>query len=166
MEQQPYPGLEIEADLRQQRRDWVVERFSWLFLALLLIGIACGLFGRGGPLSERKLVSGDGRFQMQYERFIRYHSPDVLRMAIDVSAPSVRVRFDSGYVRHIRIERIAPQPDREISEDGAVIYIFEARPQTSMHATFYYAPEKFGRLDGWVSVNEGSRHSFSQFVYP
>lgn len=166
MEDQQYPGLEIEADIRQQRRDWVIERFSWIFLTLLLIAIAGGLFGRGGPLSERRLVSGDGRFQMEYERFIRYHSPDALRMAINVSAPSVRVRFESNYVRHIQIERISPQPQREISEDGAIVYIFETHPQTSIHATFYFAPDKFGRLDGWVSVNEGPRHSFSQFVYP
>lgn len=152
--------------MRQQRRDWVIERISWGFLTLLLIGIACGLFGRGGPLSDRELVSPGGIFRIEYERFIRYHSPDALRMAINVSAPSVRVRFDSGYIRQIQVEKITPQPEREISEDGAIVYVFETNPQTSMHATFYYTPEEFGRLDGWVSVNDGPRLPFSQFVYP
>lgn len=166
MERDQYPGLEIDVDTRQQRRDWVIERLSWIVLTLLLIGIACGLFGRGGPLSTRTLVSTESGVEMQYERFIRYHSPDVLRMAINVVAPPVRLKIDNAYLRHIQIDNIAPRPAQEISEDGAVTYVFEARPQSSMQVTFYFSPEKFGHLDGWLSVNDGPRYAFSQFVYP
>ena len=166
MEQEHIAGLEIDADDRQQRRDWVVERLSWIVLALLLIGVACGLFGRGGPLSTRTLVSADSGVRMQYERFVRHHSPDALHLAINASAPFVRLRIGSDYLRHIQIDNITPRPYREISEDGAVTYLFEARPQSSILVTFHFAPGKYGHLDGWLSVNDGPRLAFSQFVYP
>lgn len=166
MDQQRYSDLEMDADVRQQRREWVMERFAWAVLTLLLIGVAFGLFGRGGPLSERALVSGDGRFRMEYDRFVRYHSPDQLQITLTASAHFVRVRLDSGYLRHIQVERITPRPDRETSEDGAVVYRFEVSPQTAMRATFYFTPETLGRLDGWVAIDDGVRYPFSQFVYP
>lgn len=166
MQQDQYPGLEIEADSHQQRREWVMERIAWVVLTLLLLAIACGLFGRGGPLSSREIVSADGRIRMQYERFIRYHSHDALRLILHVTTPSVGVKFGSDYIRNVQMDEITPRPHREVSEDGAVTYLFESSPQASMHVTFHFAPEKFGQLDGWLSVNDGPRHDFSQFVYP
>lgn len=166
MDKEKHPELEIDADLRQQRYEWVMERIAWAVMTVLLLGIACGLFGRGGPLSTRDAASPDGLVRIEYERFVRYHSPDELRLKINADSDVVRVEFSGEYIQHIQIDRITPQPERELSENGDVTFVFGSRPGTQVHAVFAFTPQKLGGLDGWASVSNGVRLPFSQFVYP
>ena len=84
-------GLEIDVDLEQESREWIVQRIAWLVLTALLAAVALGLFGRGGPLSTSQVRSADGATQVDYQRFIRNHSADTLRISALARDDSVRV---------------------------------------------------------------------------
>lgn len=159
-------GLQIDDDPQQQRREWLVERVAWLALTALLLAIALGLFGRGGPLSQSIAKSADGSVQVEYDRFVRHHSPDALRVAFHASSGTASIRLDARYADRIEIEDITPQPEREIAEEGAVTYVFNTQPGTKVTATFRFSPEKYGPLEGWVAVSQGPRIPFAQFVFP
>ena len=51
--------LEIDQDLRFQKREWAFERASWVVMALVVLAGLLGLLGRG-PMSDQTAVSGDG----------------------------------------------------------------------------------------------------------
>jgi hypothetical protein len=165
MEPEQYPGLEMDADHRQQRREWLLQRITPLFLLALLALIALGLFGRGGPISKVEASAYDGSFRIEYDRFVRHHSPDMLRVNMQALSSTVSVKLDSEYLKQVEIERITPQPERVISEDGAVIFVFNARAAAHIYVTFHFVPETIGRLKGWVTVDDKPRRSFDQFVY-
>ena len=166
MDRRYEPALEIDNDFRQQSREWIMQRVAWVLLTALLIAIAFGLFGRGGPLSKTTQMSENDLSRVEYERFLRYHSPDELRLIVKPKSDNVRVRIDSEYVRHLQIERITPQPEREIGGDGDVTYVFNMKPDADVPITFHFSPQKYGRLEGWIAVDDGTQMPFKQFVYP
>jgi len=167
MEGKTQRSIEMDDDPRQQEIEWLVQRVAWALLTALLIAVALGLFGRGGPMSKVEARSEDGMFSIEYDRFLRHHSPDVLRVTVrKAGAPLVRIRMDSIYARDIHIERITPDPEREIGADGTVTYVFRTRPDAELEASFHFTPEKHGKLEGWIALDDGARHSLTQFIYP
>ncbi|SNS86982.1 hypothetical protein SAMN06265795_10844 [Noviherbaspirillum humi] len=161
-----FPGLELEVDPRQQRLEGVVERVAWVVLAAFLMAIAFGLFGRGGPLSDSEAVSADRDIGIEYQRFVRHHTSDTLRIRVDAKADTVRLKVSADYLRRIQIEQVTPPPQRVVMEKGALVYEFNARPGSIHDITFDFMPEGIGSLPGWIALEGRSRLSFEQFVYP
>ncbi|HEV2609066.1 MAG TPA: hypothetical protein VGU61_02265 [Noviherbaspirillum sp.] len=166
MEQQHFPGLQIDSDMRQQNREWVIQRIAWVLLAVLLLAILLGLFGRGGPLSTISEKSADGMLRLDYERFVRNHTPDKLQLAVKARSESMQVKISSEYVRKIRIEDITPTPVRSSSGQDGIVLVFDTRPSEMMEAAIHFSPEGIGKLEGWIAVDGRQPHHFNQFIYP
>jgi hypothetical protein len=150
----------------QNELEWHVQRVAAVVLLALLVAIALGLFGRGGPLSTVALGS-DERLQVEYERFLRYHSPDQLRL--QAQAPAVgtlRLIMAGDYVRDLKIERITPRPLQELVLDGDLVLTFDVAHGQPLHATIHFTPQSYGPLRGWLAVADGPRLPLSHFVYP
>lgn len=166
MEPEQYRALEIDADHRQQRREWATQRFAKVGLLALLIAIGLGLFGRGGPISAVEKSAGGGAARLEYQRFVRHHSPDRLELSAQARSTIVRVSIASAYLKQVQLEHITPPPERVVSADGAVEYRFNTVPDARLHATFHFAPDYVGPLRGWIAVDGQGRLAIDQFVYP
>lgn len=160
-----YPGFEIGEDMRQQHREWRMQRVAWVLLYALLLCIMLGLLGKGA-LSEATLGEPGAPLQTEYQRFLRHRSPDTLRLRITPTSGQVRVLLDSDYAGHVEIKRVAPEPERVIAGADAITFVFNARATEPMTVTFEIQPEEVGSLHGWVGLQGQERHAFSQFVYP
>jgi hypothetical protein len=165
MEHSQYPGLEIDADLRQQRREWAIQRIAWTLLYTLLLGIILGLLGRG-PLSSTVVASKDGGLRLEYERFLRHRSNAVLHITLRAASDKVQLKLDSAYLQRIDLEQVTPDPERVIAGSDSVTFVFNTRPGASVQATVEYFPQHVGMLHGWIGVDDGPMQAFSQFVYP
>lgn len=152
--------------VRRQEREWLLQRIAWWLLLALLGAIGMGLFGRGGPLSALRLGSRDGALVVELDRFIRYHSPDSLTVIVMAHTDKTPVRLDASYLGRIQIEHITPQPARAIGGGAAVTYVFDTLPGERLTATFHFSADKYGRMEGWVESEDGSRVDFRQFAYP
>jgi hypothetical protein len=159
-----YPGLEINEDLRHERREWGVQRVAWILLYLLLAAIALGLFGNG-PLSKTVIGTDDAPL-LEYERFMRHRSPDTLRVTAVPSGGKVTVALGRRYLQRIAIQQIEPVPERVVAGVDATQFIFSAVSTQAVEVLFEIRPDRVGSADGWIAVNGGERHRFSQFVYP
>jgi hypothetical protein len=151
MEHPQYPGLQISENMREQKREWRVQRIAWAILYPLLFAIIIGLFGKG-PISSAQLETASGAVHLKYERFLRYNAPDTLELTVQATSETVRVMLDNQYARKIQIEKITPTPTRVISGADTMIFVFSSRASTPMRAEFYFQPEKIGFLDGWIAV--------------
>lgn len=165
-----HPGLEIDDDMRFQRRAWVVQRFGAGVLALLLAGAAAGVFG-GGALSRETVRSGDGRLEMEHERFARFQSPARMEFAFAPGAAEadgkVRVWLDREFVESVTMDSIEPEPESVVAAEDRFIYAFRvADPARSAGAAFSFHPEKFGSLPGRTGLAGKEPIAFEQFIYP
>lgn len=165
MEKSRYPGLEIPEDMRQQQREWRMQRVLWPVLYAILLAIAIGFLGKG-PVSDAEVGEPDDALHMKYQRFLRYRAPDKLELAVQARTETVEITLDNQYVRNIEIEEIMPTPERVISGAEATTFVFNGRGSATLHAQFYFKPETIGSLEGRIALKDQAPQSFSQFVYP
>lgn len=165
MEQHSYPGLQISEDLRQQKLEWSIQRIAWTFFALFLLSVLFGLLGKG-PLSDATLGSSEGPLEMRYQRFVRYQSPQELRLTINAPSGRARVMVDSEYARQMQIQSITPQPEQTLVGENALVFVFNTVQPGPNHIVFYLDSAKAWKVNGWISLEGEERQEFSQFVYP
>lgn len=158
------PGIEEVS--RELGAEALLQRAAWILLSVLLAAIALGLFGRGGPLSDVKLAAPDKSLVLEYQRFIRYHSPDDLTVSVLAQGRKTSLSLDAQYARQIAIERVTPEPEQVASEGDALRFVFHTTPGTPLRASFHFASKHYVPLDGWVAASRGPRVPIRQFTYP
>lgn len=160
--------VEMDIDSRHglSRGGERVRRAAWLLLLALLIAIGFGLLGRGGPLSKVQESSRDEAFMLEYNRFLRNHSPDKLQIETRATSDKVRLTLERHYVKAFKIEKVTPEPEQVISGETGVTYVFNTVSGTGLTAVFHISPDRIGRLHGRVVLDNKSSAPVSHFIYP
>ncbi|HEX6962716.1 MAG TPA: hypothetical protein VF175_12665 [Lacipirellula sp.] len=161
--------LDLDQDLRFQRREWRLQRVGWfLWIALIAAGLA-GAVGPG-PISSQRLSTSDGRLAVEYERFVHRHYPTELRLSIepeDEQDKSLRVRISQTLLDRIKIARIHPEPVlSELTADG-VWFEFGRQPGAErVTVVWHIEHDKIGRGAGQLQLAGSQPLSIPFFVYP
>ena len=71
--------LEISHELGLHHQFWVLQRFGWLLIVLIVLGAIMGLFG-SGLLSQTVAGQQNSALWVEYERFWRMKSPMLVRV--------------------------------------------------------------------------------------
>ena len=160
-------GLEIDQDLRFQRRKWALERIGWAVMALVVLVGLLGLFWTG-PLSSATAGEKKAPLFVEYGRFTRFMLPTTLRVRLDPTGQGeVRLWLDRGYLESVRTQTVTPEPDSVEAGRNGFTYIFKVdNPNRPIVVTFDLQPQTIGRLEGRVGLEGGERVEFEQFVYP
>ncbi|ACZ43525.1 conserved hypothetical protein [Thermobaculum terrenum ATCC BAA-798] len=162
-------GLELEQDLRFQRREWLVEYAGRLLLLVAFLAGLLGILG-GGPLSWGQARSADGRLLVRYPRFARLETP--ARMSLEVDGSATRdgrfsLALPRSYLDEVDISNIVPLPSSARSEEGYTVFEFQVgRGVTRPEVIFSFQFDRAGVASGEVLLNEGSRVSLKQIVWP
>lgn len=102
--------LEVNEDLRFQRRVWVVQRVGWVAMALVALAALVGLFGGTGSLrGEAKASSEDAIVSVDYERFLRFMKPTTLEIQVGPEAGKegmVSIWLDREYLDGLQVQQI------------------------------------------------------------
>jgi hypothetical protein len=159
-----HPGLELDDDLRQQQREWRLQRFAWPLLYALLLAIALGLLG-DGPLARTEL-SGQPGVTLDYPRFARREAVQELRLSVMPHASQVVLQVDTGYLQQVSIEQVVPQPAQVQAQAQATQLVFQATPGQPLQVQLQLKAAHPGRLQAHWRVDAGPPLAFSQFVYP
>jgi hypothetical protein len=157
---------DFESELIFHEREWRIQRIGWIVLSIFLALAFAGLFG-GGPLSSAGVSDDAGALRVEYERFARHEATAVLRVLVpsqSAAADRLRLEIDTEYLKHVKVEWIVPQPEREEGVSRGVAYIF--RMPAGGEINFHMTMSGFGRLSGRVTLDGRSSVRFSQFVYP
>jgi hypothetical protein len=160
--------LEIEIDDAQQRKTWVIERVAWvIFLIFLLAGFA-GFFGRGG-VSKRTIGSENEGMKVEYEKFLRYHTEEQLRVTVyrKIQDKMLGIWISADFSKKVQIGEISPEPEKvEFEKNGTVYYFNVANGAEPKQVTFYIKPEQNGNINATIKDMEGTSFSISQFIFP
>ena len=163
-------SLQIGEDMQLQHRTWAIERVAWgVMIVLVLLGLG-GLFAVG-PLSMAMVSDEAGLVQLSYERFARVSAPSLLHieLAHDAarSAP-VTLELNRSLVEAIQIERIQPEPSRELMgvEGGLALEFAAVPPGQQALIQLFIKPVGMGLVKGSIALHGQSPIRFTQLVYP
>jgi hypothetical protein len=165
----PARDLELDEDLRFQKRQWKVQRVAWVVWVLVLVAAVAGLFG-SGPLSNGTIGEEGGPLWAEYQRFERHQGQSELKVFLGRGAASAgegRVWLGRDFLEGIQLEAVTPPPLRVDAGPDRHIYVFPVTdPQQGTAVVFRFRPEALGRHQGRVGLPGGVELKFSRFVYP
>jgi hypothetical protein len=161
--------LEIDQDLRFQKREWAFERVSWVVMILFVLAGLLGLLGRG-PMSHRTAASPDGMVTVEYERFVNHRAATRLTVRVPGEVTvggTFRLVINQDYLQGVQVQQITPTPDSTEAGEGRQVFAFRAadpgRPTT---VVIHLEAEGPATLNGRISIPGGPPAEFAQVVYP
>ncbi len=164
--------LEVNEDLRFQRRMWAAQRVCWVVMALVVLAALLGLLGPGLLSTSAKAGSEGASLSVEeYERVLRYRKPTTLRLGLGeragAGAGEARLWLDRKYLEGFQVQKVTPEPKSVEAGSDRLTYVFDvAELSESTSITFDLQPQKAGLLKGQVGPDDGESLSFGQFVYP
>lgn len=159
-------SLDFLADPSFIRRENVFERIGWVFMGVVLMGAALGLFGKGF-LSQAVLQKE--QLRMEYDRYLHFGDLTSLEITIPPhksDAGIVAIAFPNSYLHKFRIERIIPDPESSAHGNQTLFWFTTTNTGESVAIQFRLEPQEIGSMEGKIFVNGEEGYAFQQFVYP
>jgi hypothetical protein len=161
-------NLDLEIDDSFQKNEWLVQRLGWIVWVLILAAGIAGLLGPG-PLSSIESRASDDSLTVKYDRFLHYHHPTQLELALGSIEPPPRelqVKLNGKLLDRIQIQRIEPEPERTELGDGVIYTFLRSGSSSAGSIVFHVDFERFGRSRGTIGVVGHESVAVNQFVYP
>jgi hypothetical protein len=141
--------LQLEENLEQHKKGWVIQKIGWAILFVGLILALAGVFG-SGPVSY-KTQSQDGN-SVKYERFLRYESESEITFNIQDAKDSITLEIPQQYMEYIDLRSMTPVPHVNKTVNGLTTYYFHALRSANIHC--HLMAKKTGSITATVKVNE------------
>ncbi len=164
-------SAEAQLGLPEYRGHSRIERFAFGLLVLFIVGALLGLFG-DGPLSRTTAASTDGQVRIDYQRFCRRVTPQLLDITFPVpaGADSVELTINDQYLRGVQITETFPQPvESSHGESAGKLRFSTAGNGKTMSVRVHLRAQEAGLLDARFRVGppgKAAEVSFRQLVYP
>jgi hypothetical protein len=161
-------GLEVEEDLKAQRRHWIFQKFGIGFMVLFTLASFLGLLAPG-PFSKVDHGQGDD-IKIKYERSVHYR--DSTDIDIEISPTLIRegkivLSLTRDFVSKVHVDKIIPEPEKVETDGEEFRYTFRASSSTRpLLARFQVEPEDRGWLEGEFKSETGAPVKISQFIFP
>lgn len=154
------PSLQLKDEIDLHLKGWVAQRIGWALLLLVLVAASLGAFGTGWLSSDQ--VTGENG-TVSFERIARFESPMKLMIEVGKADGKVEVRIPRSYLSRIEIDKIMPEPASQKVADGAMIYTFDAAPQSAI--LFYLIPESTGSIRTELII-DNTVFPIAHFIFP
>jgi hypothetical protein len=162
-------SLELDEDLRFQRRQWQWERIAWLVMAGFVAYSLAGGFGGGGPLSSANVASADGTVRVHYERFARQLTPNSVHVTVrqPPDGRPAQIHLSGDYLSSMTVKSAVPEPDTTTVAENGYLFAFKRLPGVvETKIDLQLEPQEIGSVQGWLTINNGERLAIKQFVFP
>lgn len=156
----------INEDMTLQRKVWRFERFGWYAMVVIMGLTLAGLFSKG-PLSTTQVRSADGAVRVEYQRFLRNGSSDVLVIHLQGKAREpLEVAISGDLLQGFNIEMLQPQPLKaSTAGEGMRLWLLSDNDgKAVLHLTL--RSDGVGSFDTQVALATGASVGLSQFIYP
>lgn len=162
--------LQIDEDIAFERREWTIQRVTFIVLLAIVIAGLLGALGGPGPLSAATLGESGASLRLTYERFIHVLEAHALSFEVrptDASAGTVSLALGLDYLRDIEVQRVHPEPETVQAASDRLIYTFAlASPGETIRIQFTVRATRFGVLGGRIGFESGPAFDIRQLVYP
>lgn len=154
--------IEIDEDLRFQRREWLFQRLGIAFLFAFIASAFVGFTGMGGPMSHAEAGEHGGPLHVEYERFVRRGANATMKLSFHSDPPGfIQFWVSARYLDDVRIESVAPAPQTVTVEGSRHVYTIRAA-SPDVTVTVDMEHHTIGTLEGEVGIVGGATVSFRQ----
>jgi hypothetical protein len=161
-----YEGLQLDEDIDQQHKVWVIERVAWVIMAGIIIAGIAGFLGHG-PYSSRTETPPDAAYTIEYQRFEHHQSSSEFTIKVmeeGLDGDMVSMRLGNDFLRKAEITGIEPEPDSVVLDADFIQFNFRASAAGGI--TFHYMPNGFGNIALDISLGERPLQTHPQFILP
>jgi hypothetical protein len=156
--------IDIAQDLAFQRREWSIQRASWLVLLTIAVLALLGACG-DGLLASASTRAPNNALILRYDRLARHSAKTKLEIELGPQAgDTVGVWLDERYLDGVEVEDIVPVPESVASGNGRITYYFAAGQNPKI--TFLISPVRLGQRAAALGTEGGPSVRFGQFVFP
>ena len=155
-------SIEIDEDLRFQRKEWIFQRIGVAVVGTFVIAAMLGFTGMGGPWSRASAGDRGGALYVEYDRFVRRGAKATMRLHVHSDPPGfIQFWVSAPYLADVIVDSVAPAPQTVTVEDSRHVYtIRAASPEVTI--TVEMEHRTFGRLEGEAGIVGGAAVSFTQ----
>lgn len=154
--------LEIEENLRFQRKEWFFQRIGVGLVCAFVIAAALGFTGMGGPASHASAGEHGDPLYVEYERFVRRGAKSTMKLHFRSDPPGfIQFWVSAPYLEDVIIDSVAPVPQTVTVEQSRHIYTIRAA-SPEVIVTVDMEHQTFGRLEGEVGIVGGATLRFQQ----
>lgn len=161
--------LEIEQDLRFEKKDWAAQLIGRVVIGLLIVGALLGFFG-AGPLSLTEVHDETGNLAVVYEHFGRRGATTDLTATIapeSFSNGQAKLWVSSDYLAKLQLDKVTPTPDQVSALDEGFTYTFLAsEPDEELTVTFNFTIASMGPESGEIAVDPQQPIELNHFFTP
>ena len=160
-----FDELEVEFDPEHEKREWIVQRFGWATMGILVIATLIGLLG-SGPLSDATAGKPGDRLRIEYHRFGRYQAPGELRVYCRPDGKDFELSFDRGFFEKSEVSEISPEPEEMRTEGDKYVYRFRSGEGEEHLVTFRFEAAQFGKAKSKVTLDRSEKREIQTFYWP
>lgn len=160
-------SAESRLGLPEYRGHGLAEKTAFTCLLLFVAAAIAGAFG-DGPVSDAVTASEDGALRIEYQRFARRESRQVLEITVPTraGAKEVELTLASEYLRRVQVTEIFPAPlESSAQESGRLRFATDGSGQP-MIVRVHLRAQEFGSMAGSAAVATHGAAHFKQLVYP
>lgn len=161
--------LEIEQDVKFEKREWIFQRAGWAVMATIVIAALLGFFG-AGPFSLTEVQDDSGNLSVTYEHFGRRGATtdtvvEIAPAAIEGGEANLWV--SERYLESVQVDQIIPTPDQVAAVDGGFLYTFLVdKPDEGLEVTFDLTIEAMGLKSGDIGLEGADPVHLVNFFTP
>jgi hypothetical protein len=162
------PDIQLDTDMRFQRREWGVQRVGWVVMVGILVLAVLGFLGGPGLMSATHWGEQGSGIRVEGRRVERHHRPTELDVRIAEKAIKegrVELWVDSEFLEKMQVERIVPEPV-EMRREGTRAVMVLALKGSDPLVRFHMEPEGVGKAFGRMGIVGGDEVEVRQWVLP
>jgi hypothetical protein len=159
-------SIELNDDMRFQRRTWAVERVGWILMGVVIVAAAAGLFGVG-PLSWATVRQLPDLAEIDYGRFQRQTAPATIRIKTPrPRSDGVLIEVDSAFLNAYKISSIWPQPVQSTALAHGVRFRFDVAEGMPATIVFHVSPQRMGFFRPKLTIAGAEPVELPVFIFP
>ncbi|HMN67567.1 MAG TPA: hypothetical protein PKC28_03420 [Bdellovibrionales bacterium] len=153
--------LQIQDDIRFQRKTWIVQRVGWILLCVVVV---LAFLGFTGPSELTTAKITDANLKLEFPRFARQETDFAVK--IELGPGSDRIEISNELLEKINIVEVAPFPRAQIATKEFTVLVFDRDAVSSVPIHFRLKPLRYGRLHGEIRLAGGEgRADLNPFVF-
>jgi hypothetical protein len=159
-------SLQMHSDPAHERREWFLQRLTWLLMLLIAIAALAGVLG-DGPASNSHAGNIGADLYAEYDRYLRHQSPLDLKVYCRPGLnKEFAISFDRSFLEQFEIQEIQPGPTSTALAGDKWLFKFNSSTDQQQLVLWRLAAKAVGKVENQISLDGKTSIQTGHFIFP